>query len=505
MEDDSEIGLQKGKGKKRSKMHLGEDDDYEEHKRGGGQQKDVPMSIGETYAQMMAVHSAQVDGDDLESMDDSVPEEKKQSEKKRKTPERSLVGKRKRRHTLGLSLSVPEKTGSFSGIARPYFDGFELDEQSLTEEEKRTFDAIAREENVIVMGCFGAGKDRFMRKIASQLRAQGKNIAFTSATIGSSYAEGAEFIEDFIGLGPFAAPYSPEEFIGPLRENEQEAIKLKEKLKATQVLIIGNVFRLTGKGLDIINKTLTYAKHISYPFGGVQLILYGDLYGPNTWTQEDLCFQHLSWKLIPETHGLTAPCRIYRHMIIQSTGRHLTNYINQLKDIRSGNSPALYHEFKKCQERSPFPHLLLNDRQENIYSYWLSRGKLGRSDDPQYQKDLGIAMERLKVLNIDLDLPIWHLDTRIPPWTPTQICTSHSLVDVINTRAIETLDSLLMKVGDSKREWLAATDKDKKLMTTLDPRKNIVPFFYDALPKRLPKKKTMLPMNSKSASRKLYL
>lgn len=144
--------------------------------------------------------------------------------------------------------------------------------------------------NVFLTGAPGAGKTYTLNQYIEQAEEAGKHLAITASTgIAASHIGGVT-IHSWSGLG----------ILDELSDDELEkmtynARRLK-RYKKTDVLIIDEVSMLHGHRLDMVNRVAKKMRKDNRPFGGMQVILVGDLFQlpPVTRGSREFDFVHLS-------------------------------------------------------------------------------------------------------------------------------------------------------------------------------------------------------------------
>ncbi len=126
--------------------------------------------------------------------------------------------------------------------------------------------------NVFLTGEPGAGKTYTLNKFIRHARDLGKRIAMTASTgIAASHIDGVT-IHSWSGLG-IAEKISDEEL-------EQMSWKhfIRDKYSRCDILIIDEVSMLHGYYLDMVERACRWVRRNDLPFGGLQIILVGDLF-----------------------------------------------------------------------------------------------------------------------------------------------------------------------------------------------------------------------------------
>lgn len=148
--------------------------------------------------------------------------------------------------------------------------------------------------NVFLTGAPGAGKTYTLNKFIEKAEAAGKNVAITASTGIAASHIGGTTIHSFSGLG-IAEVLTPD--LLAKVENNRRVVK---RYRRTDVLVIDEVSMLHGNRLDMINHVAKTVRNSSLPFGGMQVILVGDLYQlpPINRESAEIDFVHYSksWK-----------------------------------------------------------------------------------------------------------------------------------------------------------------------------------------------------------------
>lgn len=126
--------------------------------------------------------------------------------------------------------------------------------------------------NVFLTGEPGSGKTHTLNQFIEYCRTHHIGIGITASTGIAATHIGGMTIHSWSGMG----------INDDLSEEQLERLgtraQLKSRFKRTRVLIIDEVSMLDGARLDLINRICRRFKHSEKPFGGLQIILCGDLF-----------------------------------------------------------------------------------------------------------------------------------------------------------------------------------------------------------------------------------
>lgn len=126
--------------------------------------------------------------------------------------------------------------------------------------------------STFLTGAPGAGKTYVLNEFIRRARVRGKTVAVTASTgIAATHING-NTIHSWSGLGirDHLAPHDLEWLAGNDR--------LRKRYNATDVLVIDEVSMLHGARLDMLNQACKLLRENDQPFGGLQVVLVGDLF-----------------------------------------------------------------------------------------------------------------------------------------------------------------------------------------------------------------------------------
>lgn len=195
--------------------------------------------------------------------------------------------------------------------------------------------------SVFLTGPAGSGKTYVLNQFIREQKRKGKEVAITASTGIAATHIGGMTIHSWSGLG------IRDELTNRDRLWLTDNARLNKRYNMTDILIIDEVSMLHGKRLDMINEAAQLLRASHEPFGGMQVILTGDLFQLppiNRGSEpDDFVHQSQSWRdLDPAICYLTSQHR-------QGEGQLLT-----VLDALRTNSFDEYHA-EMLQERIGVP------------------------------------------------------------------------------------------------------------------------------------------------------
>ena len=176
--------------------------------------------------------------------------------------------------------------------------------------QKQALSVMLSGQSVFLTGAPGAGKTYVLNEFVRRATRQHKIVAVTASTGIAATHIGGTTIHSWSGLG----------IRDSLNDWDRERLlatdRLVKRYNATDILVIDEVSMLHGARLDLVNEVCKLLRKNDAPFGGLQVILVGDLFQlpPVSRYGELVDFAHLSaaWaELSPRVCYLTEQHRQY--------------------------------------------------------------------------------------------------------------------------------------------------------------------------------------------------
>jgi ATP-dependent DNA helicase PIF1 len=162
--------------------------------------------------------------------------------------------------------------------------------QSESMRQKQALAVMMAGKNVFLTGAPGAGKTYVLNQFIKRAERAGKKVAVTASTGIAASHVGGTTIHSWSGLG----------IIDQLTQTDLVRLggseKLTKRYNGTDVLVIDEVSMLHGARLDMVSQLAKVLRGNDKPFGGMQVILVGDLFQlpPVSRGTQVIDFVHLS-------------------------------------------------------------------------------------------------------------------------------------------------------------------------------------------------------------------
>ena len=135
--------------------------------------------------------------------------------------------------------------------------------------------------HIFLTGRAGTGKTTFLKSLPSKTH---KRMVVVAPTGVAAINAGGQTIHSFFQL-PFG-PQLPEGASAPLQQSKKEQAAHFQKIRGTKLkimctldlLIIDEISMVRADVLDAVDAVLRRTRHSSEPFGGVQVLMIGDVH-----------------------------------------------------------------------------------------------------------------------------------------------------------------------------------------------------------------------------------
>lgn len=178
--------------------------------------------------------------------------------------------------------------------------------ETLTDEQRRAFDAIQEGRSIFLTGPGGTGKSYLLKMIYDLIpQKTGKTVAVTAMTGCAALLLGphARTLHSWTGIG---LGKEPSRFLAGMVRRSKKAIS---RWQSTDILVIDEVSMLTPELLEKINTIAQILRKNGKPMGGLQVVFVGDFYQLPPVFKESECafaFESTTWtSLIKDTIQLT--------------------------------------------------------------------------------------------------------------------------------------------------------------------------------------------------------
>lgn len=166
--------------------------------------------------------------------------------------------------------------------------------------QKKALEILKSGKNVFLTGQPGCGKTYTINMLVEYLNEQGIYPAITASTGIAATHIGGVTIHSWSGIGDLLDDIDQKKEINEVHiELIAEKPWVYHKINRTKVLIIDEVSMLSGATLDVVARVCEAVKGRGRPFGGLQVILVGDLFQlpPVTKGQQevDFCYKSKIW------------------------------------------------------------------------------------------------------------------------------------------------------------------------------------------------------------------
>lgn len=277
---------------------------------------------------------------------------------------------------------------------------------SLSESQRLAVDKIAEGKNVFITGPAGTGKSFLLNYIKDEYRDSSLHI--TASTGISAINVGGQTLHSWAGLGLGTMP------INEILRNicSAKGIHMRKKLKSAKMLAIDEISMISANIFDLLNELLKAVRNNQEPFGGIQLILFGDFLQLPPVNKENcetfFCFESNAWA--EANIDMVVLREIYRQ-----SDQELVNMLNNLRfgDVTKHDIELLRSRFKQEDPDKTFEATILGThniqverinvaklKDLNAYEKTFKAKFEGKTEKIEFLKKNCIASENL-TLKID--------------------------------------------------------------------------------------------------------
>lgn len=161
------------------------------------------------------------------------------------------------------------------------FDGDNEDLNKITE-------LIQKGENLFITGYAGTGKSYILNKLKKKFQ-----IDVTSTTGLAAVNVQGQTIHSWAGVGICNKP------VEDVVEKILQRTKLKKQISECKILAIDEISMLDARTFDYIDEVLRNMRHGDKPFGGIQVLLFGDFFQlPPVEKDSGFCFNSRAWQAL---------------------------------------------------------------------------------------------------------------------------------------------------------------------------------------------------------------
>ena len=162
----------------------------------------------------------------------------------------------------------------------------------MNEEQQEAFDIVTKQRsNIFLTGPAGTGKSFTIKEIVNWAKLTQKRLGVTSSTGTSAITINGRTLHSFLGIG--LAKKDAYQLYMTAKRNSN----LIEKLKLLDILIVDEISMISDKLFDKVSEYLGLIRKNKSPFGGIQLILCGDMCQLPP-VDGEYCFKAKTWSLL---------------------------------------------------------------------------------------------------------------------------------------------------------------------------------------------------------------
>lgn len=270
-----------------------------------------------------------------------------------------------------------------------------ISEKDLSKEQKAAAKLVLnKKQNIFIQGSAGSGKSTFIKYLQVN---SNKNIVLCSPTAIAALNIGGTTLHSLFRL-PIMDFITDDRLFKANRKNVISVIQ------SMQILIIDEISMVRPDILDAVDKVCKRIRGNSkVPFGGVQVILIGDLY------QLPPVINKSTIKVFEEEYGTNDPyffdAHVYKEAdfkniqftkIFRQTDKELLNNLNNIRNMTSLSSTIKYFNSCKIKDKKTLDYAVIITPYKDIADK-INKAKLDKIKDKevQYRSELEGVFEKM--------------------------------------------------------------------------------------------------------------
>jgi ATP-dependent DNA helicase PIF1 len=218
----------------------------------------------------------------------------------------------------------------------------------LSVEQETAIKVITEKKNVFISGNAGTGKSFLLKHLKSTI----PNIHLTASTGIASVNIGGQTLHSWSGIGLGLLPVNKITFSG----------KVVSRVRLAKVLAIDEISMIPADVFDLVNEVCKLIRRNDRPFGGIQIILFGDFFQLPP-VNGDFCFNSKAWTELKLTN-------VILKKVFRQSDEVFVNLLNNIRHaILTADDIALLTERvkQKCTDAiQPTRLVSHNDQADRI-------------------------------------------------------------------------------------------------------------------------------------------
>jgi ATP-dependent DNA helicase PIF1 len=152
-------------------------------------------------------------------------------------------------------------------------EGLGMELVKLSDSQQRAVELFEEGKNLLILGSGGVGKSHLVKELKYRTSKSGgcKRMVITATTGIAAYNINGITINSFMGIG------TGEHDIEVLIKRVRRKVGVRERLKSTDILVIDEISMASAGIFEKINAICQSIRRSSAAFGGIQVVLTGDL------------------------------------------------------------------------------------------------------------------------------------------------------------------------------------------------------------------------------------